>query len=78
MFGMLFGTGKPRTKLGKWLDKRGISQTWLKEKTGMSKSTISDLASDKDRSPTYQTMKKIIKALREIDPNVRSDDFWDM
>lgn len=78
MFGMLFGTGKPRTKLGKWLDKRGISQTWLKEKTGLNKSTIGELSSDKDRSPTYQTMKKIIKALREIDPNVKSDDFWDM
>ncbi|MGE7878023.1 helix-turn-helix domain-containing protein [Peribacillus muralis] len=75
---MFFGTGKERTKLGKWLDKRRISQIWLKEKTGMSKSTISDLASDKDRSPTFQTMKKIIKAVREIDPNVKRDDFWDM
>jgi predicted transcriptional regulator len=78
MFGLFGGTGKPRTKLGKWLDRRGISQTWLKEKTGLDKSTIGGLASDKERSPTYQTMKKIIKALREIDPNVKSDDFWDM
>lgn len=36
------------------------------------------LDSDSDRSPTQTTMKKILKALRDIDPNVKSDDFWDM
>ncbi|NRD81127.1 helix-turn-helix transcriptional regulator [Bacillus sp. BRMEA1] len=76
MFG--FGLGKKRTKLGKWLDQRGIAQSWLKEKTGLNKNTIGDLVNDSDRSPTQSTMKKILKALREIDPNVKSDDFWDM
>ncbi|MCQ6275312.1 helix-turn-helix transcriptional regulator [Bacillus sp. V3B] len=74
----MFGIGKTRTKLGKWLDKRGISQSWLREKTGLNKNTIGDLTSDKDRSPNQRTMKKILKALREIDPNIKSDDFWDM
>jgi len=74
----MFGLGKPRTKLGKWLDKKGVSQAWLMKKTGLNKNTIGDLTSNKDRSPTYKTMKKIITALREIDPNIKSDDFWDM
>lgn len=74
----MFGLGKTRTKLGKWLDKRGITQAWLKEKTGLNKNTIGDLTSNKDRTPNLRTMQKIIKALREIDPNVKSDDFWDM
>jgi len=74
----MFGTGKPRTKLGRWLDKRGITQSWLMKKTGLNKNTVSDLTSDKDRSPTLKTMQKVIKALREIDPKVNSNDFWDV
>lgn len=73
-----FGLGKSRTKLGKWLDRRGISQSWLKEKTGLNKNTVGDLVNDSERSPNQSTMKKILNALREIDPNVKSDDFWDM
>jgi len=74
----MFGIGKSRTKLGKWLDKRGITQSWLMKKTGLNKNTISDLTSDKDRSPTLKTMQKVIKALKEIDPKVNSNDFWDV
>lgn len=74
----MFGIGKSRTKLGKWLDKRGITQSWLMKKTGLNKNTISDLTSNKDRSPTLKTIQKVIKALKEIDPKVNSNDFWDM
>lgn len=74
----MFGLGKKRTKLGKWLDKRGISQSWLKEKTGLNKNTIGDLTSNNGRSPNQRTMSVILKALREIDPNLKSEDFWDL
>ncbi len=74
----MFGLGKKRTKLGKWLDKRGVTQSWLMKKSGLNKNTVGDLTGDPDRSPNQKTMKKILKALREIDPNVKSDDFWDM
>lgn len=76
MFG-LFG-GKPRTKVGKWLDKRGISQEWLVGKTKISRNTISKIASDQNYSPTLPTIKKIIKAIREVDPAAKSDDFFDI
>ncbi|MEK5066834.1 helix-turn-helix transcriptional regulator [Cytobacillus sp. FSL R5-0596] len=75
MFG-LFG-GKPRSKLGKWLDARGISQEWLVSKSKVSRNTISELAADK-RTPTLATVKKIMKAIREVDPNARPDDFFDL
>lgn len=74
----MFGLGKKRTKLGKWLDRRGITQEWLREETKLSKNTISDLTNNSDRLPTQRTMIKILKALRGIDPNVKSDDFWSM
>ncbi|MGG1400282.1 helix-turn-helix transcriptional regulator [Bacillus salipaludis] len=76
MFG-LFG-GKPRTRIGKWLDARGISQEWLVSKTRISRTTISKISSDNDYSPTLPTIKKIMKAIREVDPAARADDFFDM
>lgn len=76
MFG-LFG-GKPRTKIGKWLDARGISQEWLVKKTKISRTTISKIASDKEYSPTLPTIKKIMKAIKEVDPGAKTDDFFDI
>lgn len=75
----MFGLGKKRSKLGKWLDKRGISQTWLAKKSGVNRNTVNELTSgDTDRAPTTRTVQKIMKAIREIDPNAKADDFFDM
>lgn len=74
----MFGLGKSRTKLGRWLDKKGISQEWVSKKSGVSRDTISDLANDRDRLPTTRTIKKIMKAIREIDPKAKSSDFFDI
>lgn len=75
----MFGLGKKRSKLGKWLDKRGISQTWLAAKSGVNRNTINALTSgDSDRAPTTRTIKKILKALREVDPTIKGDDFFDL
>lgn len=75
----MFGLGKKRSKLGKWLDGRGISQTWLANKARVSRNTINDLvAGDTNRAPTTRTISKIVKALREVDSTVKSDDFFDI
>lgn len=76
MFGLW--SGKPRSRLGKWLDDRGISQEWLSKKTKISSNTISKIASDKNYSPTLKTIQKIMKAVKEVDPKAKSDDFFDM
>jgi predicted transcriptional regulator len=75
MFG-LFG-GKPRSKLGKWLDDRGISQEWLVKKSQVSRNTISELAAGK-REPAIGTVKKIMRAIKEVDPGAKPDDFFDL
>ncbi|WML42712.1 helix-turn-helix transcriptional regulator [Neobacillus sp. PS3-40] len=78
MFGF-FGIGKSRSELGKWLDDRGISQTWLAQKSGVNRNTINALTSgDTDRAPTTRTISKILKAIREVDPAAKVDDFWSM
>lgn len=74
----MFGWFKPRTPFGKWLDKRGVKQEWIVKETGLNKATVSDLASNPERSPTKKTMQKILRAARKIDPNVKVDDFWSM
>ncbi|MEF3309327.1 helix-turn-helix transcriptional regulator [Paenibacillus sp. GYB004] len=72
------GLGKPRTKLGEWMDSRGIKQTWLEEKTAYSKNTISAVCNNSEYTPNLKTIQKIIKALREVDPSVSASDFWDV
>ena len=74
----MFGLNKPRSKFGKWIDKKGIKQGWIANKSGVSKGTISQLAIYDDRIPTLNNAKKIIKALNVNDYNVDYDDFWDM
>ncbi|MDK7669535.1 helix-turn-helix domain-containing protein [Cytobacillus oceanisediminis] len=70
--------GKPRTKLGNFLDLRGISQEWLVKKTKVSRNTISKLSSDETYSPTLATVKKVMAAIREVDPTARPEDFFDI
>ncbi|MED1202554.1 helix-turn-helix transcriptional regulator [Heyndrickxia acidicola] len=76
MFG-LFG-GKPRTPVGKFLDKWGITQEWLAKKTKISRNTISKIASDNGYSPNLSTIKKVMNALREVDPKAKTEDFFDI
>lgn len=70
------GLGKPRTKLGEWLDERGIKQQWLVQVTGISRATISDACSKIGRYPKYPVMIKIVIALQKIDSSVTIETFW--
>lgn len=72
----MFGIGKNRSKLGRWMDKRGITQQWLCKKAGINKDTATRAASSDAYSPNLKTANKIIRALHEIDPNVKHEDFW--
>jgi predicted transcriptional regulator len=72
----MFGLGKKRSKLGKWLDDRGIKQSWLAKQSKVSEDTITSLCRDDNKLPSGTTMRKILQALRKIDPNVKQEDFW--
>jgi transcriptional regulator with XRE-family HTH domain len=74
----MFGLGKPRSKFGKWLDARGVKQQWIADKSGVSRGTISQLAIDDDRMPTYSNAMKIEKALKGVDNSIRASDFWEV
>ncbi|KKX53282.1 MULTISPECIES: hypothetical protein [Brevibacillus] len=72
----MFGLGKKRSRLGKFLDERGIKQQWLANEAKLNKKTISQLATDDDYIPAGQTMRKVLQVLRRVDPKVKQDDFW--
>lgn len=72
----MFGLGKQRSRLGKWLDARGIRQSWLAIQSKVSEDTITQLCKDDSKLPSGNTMRKVLQALRKVDPNVKQDDFW--
>ncbi|WP_339820550.1 helix-turn-helix transcriptional regulator [Paenibacillus sp. FSL R7-0216] len=74
----MWGLGKKRSLLGKWLDKSGYNQEDLVKISKVSRNTISKACSDPDYIPSPQVAKKILKALREVDPSVRADQFWEL
>lgn len=74
----MWGIGKPRTKLGRWLDKRGLEQRDLEKAAKVSHKTISKACNEKDYVPSQGVMKKILKAIRQHDPGAKMNDFWDM
>ncbi|WLR41413.1 helix-turn-helix transcriptional regulator [Bacillus carboniphilus] len=74
----MWGISKPRSKLGKWLDKKGLEQRDLAKASKVSPNTITKACNDKDYVPRQDVMKKLLKAVRKIDPNAKMSDFWDM
>ncbi len=72
----MFGLGKPRTKLGRFIDGSGLTQGWLEKKAGLNKNSVSKLCGDASYEPRAGTVQKIISALRKHGHDVRADDFW--
>jgi len=74
----MFGLGKPRTRLGKFIDADAeLSQELVAKKSGVSRDGISDLCDGrKNIRPGEKTQVKIIGALRRMGYNVNPDDFW--
>lgn len=72
------GLNKPRSALGKWMDRRGIKQEWLTKESGLSKKTVSAVCNEDGHIPNGRTMQKIVQALRTVDPSVKASQFWDI
>jgi predicted transcriptional regulator len=74
----MWGLGKQRSKLGKWLDSMGLEQQELAQEAKVSKNTITKACNEKDYVPRQDVMRKILKAIRKVDANAKMSDFWDM
>jgi transcriptional regulator with XRE-family HTH domain len=74
----MWGIGKPRSKLGKWMDRRGLDQQDLAKAARVSKNTISKACNEKEYIPRQDVIKKLLTAIRKVDSNAKMSDFWDM
>lgn len=64
------GIGKPRTRIGKYLNNCGLSQKWLEKMTGLGEATVGRLCNEKAKTSI------VIILQNEIDPHVSVSDFW--
>ncbi|PGC81431.1 transcriptional regulator [Bacillus toyonensis] len=67
-----------KTPFKKWLDRYGIEQIEILKITKISSATLTKACRDKTYIPTPVVMKKLLKAIRKVDPSAQSQDFWKM
>lgn len=75
---MLWGIGKKRSKVGRFIDSHGYTQQDLEVAARVSRNTVSKVCNDPNYIPSPTVMKKILTAIRKIKPNAKAHDFWDM
>lgn len=68
--------GRSRTKLGKWMDKKEISQLALTKWSGVSRPTITKLCGDDEYVASSMTKRNVIAALLRKGYDVEEHDFW--
>jgi predicted XRE-type DNA-binding protein len=74
----MFGLGKTRSKFGKWVDKKNIKQNDIAKASEVGRTTISNMCSDPNHKPRYETWVKVEKVLKTWGHNVKREDFFDM
>jgi transcriptional regulator with XRE-family HTH domain len=74
----MWGIGKRRSKVGKFIDQHGYTQEDLCKAAGIGRNTASRVCSDPEYTPSTKVIQRILKALRKLDSDVRVDDFFDM
>ncbi|PEZ01829.1 transcriptional regulator [Bacillus sp. AFS018417] len=74
----MWGIGKKRSKLGKWIDKNGLYQKDLEKESKVNRNTISRACNDPHYIPSQKTIQAILKAVRKIDSKKKMSDFWNM
>lgn len=74
----MFGLNKPRSKFGKWVDRKGIDQKEIADKAKVSEMTISRICSEKNHNPRISTWVKIQRALKSMGYDVDRDKFFDI
>lgn len=72
----MFGLGKPRTKLGRFLDRNELEQGEIANKCGMNRVSFGRLCNDKTIEPHETTKIKIVGVLRRMGFDVSMNDFW--
>jgi len=72
----MFGLGKPRSKFGKWLDRKGIRQVDVAKKARISTATMTRMCDDSEHVPKISTWVKVERALKSMGHSVDYDKFF--
>jgi DNA-binding phage protein len=72
----MFGLGKPRSKFGKWLDRKGIEQKYVAKKAKLSEMTLTRMCNDSGHIPRISTWVKVQRALKSMGHDVDRDKFF--
>ncbi|MGG4392114.1 transcriptional regulator [Priestia megaterium] len=67
-----------RSKLGRFLEKHGYNRTQLGEMANLNRSTVTRLYNDSSYMPSGNTISKVMKALKRLDPSLKAEDFFDV
>ncbi|MFY2253431.1 helix-turn-helix domain-containing protein [Priestia megaterium] len=67
-----------RSKFGRWLDKKGITQAEFSESSKVSRATVSTMCNEKSYSPSPKVLKKVMDQVKKIDRSKEPDDFFSM
>lgn len=68
--------GKPRTRLGKFIDKHKITQSQLEKWSGVSKNTLTSMCSDTGYRSSDMSKRRIVEALKKHRYDCSIDLFW--
>ncbi|MBY0201365.1 MULTISPECIES: helix-turn-helix domain-containing protein [Priestia] len=72
------GTNRKRSKLGRFLEKKGYKQSELSKTANLNRNTVAKIYNDSSYIPSGTTIKKVMKALKKFDPSLKAEDFFDI
>jgi hypothetical protein len=72
-----FGLGKRRSKFGRWIDSKGITQEEIRKRADVGNGTMTSMCNDEDYVPKISTWVKVKRALKSMGYDVDSDKFFD-
>ncbi|NGY70323.1 helix-turn-helix transcriptional regulator [Bacillus megaterium] len=64
-----------RSKLGRFLEKHGYNQSQLSKMADLNKNTVTRIYTDSSYMPSGNTISKVMKALKRLDPSLKAEDF---
>lgn len=72
----MYGLGKPRTILGRFLDQNRLTQESVRQWADISREIMAEICGNANYNPHSKTMIKIVGALRRMGHDVSIEDFW--
>ncbi|MBH0162431.1 XRE family transcriptional regulator [Fictibacillus sp. 26RED30] len=74
----MYRVEQKRSKLGMWLKQHNKDTDWLTRTSGIERQTIEELAYNPNKNPRMICIRKILYAVKKVEPTTKLSDLWDM